>query len=65
MKEILGIRGYGIKEVAALLGISPRTVQQYITDQKLPANKIGGAWLITEENIKEYVNSASNNKPKI
>jgi len=65
MIEILGIKGYTIKEVADLLHITTRTTQQYITDKRLPAVKIGGRWLITEENIKSYVNATSNFKSNI
>ena len=55
MEEILGIKTYKVKEAAEILKVSPRTIQQYIMDKKIPAQKIGGKWHITEDNLKAFI----------
>lgn len=47
---------YTKKEVAEILGITERTVWNYIKAGKIKASKIGGKWKVTEENLKKYVN---------
>ncbi len=47
---------YDKKQVAEMLGVTTRTVQQYITDGKIPAKIIGGKWRIKEEDLKKFLN---------
>ena len=42
------------KEVAEILEVSPRTVQNYCNDGKLIAEIVGGQWVITELELKRY-----------
>ncbi|MBP1920959.1 helix-turn-helix domain-containing protein [Youngiibacter multivorans] len=51
----IDIKFYDIKEVAAILGVTPRTVQTYITDGKIKAMKIGNKWKVKEEDLKKYL----------
>ena len=46
---------YTKKEVAEILGVTERTVWNYIKAGKIKATIIGGKWKITEENLKKYV----------
>lgn len=55
MKETLGVKTYSIKETAELLQVTTRTIQNYIFDKRLPAQKIGGKWHIAEDNIKSFL----------
>ena len=47
---------YNIEEAAQLLKVTPRTILQYIYDNKIPAQKIGRRWQIKEEDLKAYLN---------
>lgn len=51
----MNIKFYDIKETAEILGVSTRTVQTYITDGKIKAQKIGNKWKIKEEDLKKYL----------
>ena len=52
---------YTRQEAAGLLGVSDRTLRQYIYDERLPAQKIGGRWLVSEINLMAFLSGA---KPK-
>lgn len=47
---------YTVEEVATLLDITVRTVQQLIHSGALAARKIGKRWRITPDNLKAYIN---------
>ena len=47
---------YTVKETAAILGCSTRTVMNYIKDGKLKFVKIAGKWKITKANLEAYCN---------
>ena len=49
---------YDLEETAQLLGVTVRTAWQYIRDGKIPANKIGGKYLISEQTILAYYHGA-------
>ena len=46
---------YSLEEVAKILGVTHRTAWNYVKADKIKANKIGGAWKITEENLKKFI----------
>lgn len=54
-KEILGEKLYDLKEVAALLGVTPRTMQNYIGDKRIQGQKIARKWVFTEDNLKAFI----------
>lgn len=61
MKQIVPDRAfdtvlYTVKETAAILGCSTRTIMNYIKDERLPFVKIGGKWKITKENLEAFCN---------
>jgi excisionase family DNA binding protein len=64
MKEIFGVKHYNIKETADILGISPTSVLNYIKAGTMKAAKVGGRWLIKEEDIKVYLENASTDNMK-
>ena len=55
MDEVTLIRLYNADEAAKAMNISERTVKQYIRDGKLSAQKVGGRWMVSEENIKRFL----------
>jgi excisionase family DNA binding protein len=50
---------YTVDEVAKKLEVSVKTIRRYIYSGKLAANKIGGSWKISEEQIEDYYESIS------
>lgn len=47
---------YTLTELESILGVSHRTLLQYVKDGRLPAKKIGGKWRVTAENLEKFVN---------
>ena len=47
-----------VKEVAAKLRMHPNTVSRYIRNKKIKAVKIGKAWLISPEQVNDFVNKS-------
>jgi excisionase family DNA binding protein len=64
MKEIFGVKHYDINETAEILGISSTSVLNYIKAGTMKAAKVGGRWLVKEEDIKLYLENASTNSTK-
>ena len=64
MKEIFGVKHYDIKETADILGISSTSVLNYIKAGMMKAAKVGGRWLVKEEDIKAYLENASTDASK-
>lgn len=52
----LEIRIYGLDELAEALGITRRTLYNYLKNGRLKGVKIGGEWRITEENLVRFLN---------
>jgi len=55
LTELMGMKLYTIVDIMEMMNITHRTVQGYITDKKLPAQKIGGKWYVTEDNLKKFI----------
>jgi excisionase family DNA binding protein len=52
---IEGIKFYTIPETAEALRVTPQTVRAYIKKGRLKGQKIGRPILITENNLKEFL----------
>ena len=52
---IEGIKFYTIPETAETLKVTPQTVRAYIKQGKLKSKRIGRPILITENNLKEFL----------
>ena len=52
---IEGIKFYTIPEAAKALNVTPQTVRAYIKQGKLKGQRIGRPILITENNLKEFL----------
>jgi excisionase family DNA binding protein len=53
---IEGIKFYKIPEVAEALGVTPQTIRAWIKQGKIKSQRIGRPILITENNLKEFLN---------
>ena len=47
---------YTLPELEKMLTVSNRTLLNYIKDGRLKAVKIGGKWLVSEDNLKKFLN---------
>ena len=54
-KEIEGIKFYTVQETANLLQVTAQTVRAYIKQGRLEATRIGRPLLITENNLKDFL----------
>ena len=50
---------FDLDETAVLLGVSRRTVWEYVKRRKLPANRIAGRYLISERTLLAYYDGAT------
>jgi predicted transcriptional regulator len=56
-KVILGIKLFTFPEVAELLGVQPASVTKYAKERGLKSQTIGGTKYVSEENLKEFIQS--------
>lgn len=56
---IEGIKFYTIPEAAEVLNVTPQTVRAYIKQGKLKGQRIGRPILITENNLKEFLQESN------
>ena len=52
-------------EAAKMLGVMPRTIWTYIKDGKLKARKVGRAWKITDDSLKDFLDGTPAEGTKI
>ena len=58
-KKMMGITTYSLPEVAETLGVTPRSVHNYLKDGLIAGSKIGGRWAFTEKQIQDYITKGS------
>ena len=46
---------YTLAEVAEMLQVTRRTLYNYLKDGRLKGNKVVGKWIITEEQLKDFI----------
>lgn len=54
-REIMGKTMYEAPEIADMLGVSPRTVGEYIRNGKLKGSKFGKSWHVAEDELKWFL----------
>ena len=54
-KELGGIRYYTLQELSEELTVTKHTLRAYIKQGKLRGRKVAGRWIITEENLREFL----------
>ena len=57
--EIEVIKFYTIPDTAEALNVTPQTVRAYIKQGKLKGQRIGRPILITENNLKEFLQATN------
>ena len=61
-KVILGETMYTMQEVADMLSVTTRTIMTDLKDKRIIAQKIGGRWLFTEDNVKDFLQGSGPSK---
>lgn len=56
IQNLEDLRLYTITEIEKILGVTHKTVENYIKGGKLKAVKIGGKWKVTEDTLRRFVN---------
>lgn len=51
-----GIRQYTLTELEPILGVTHRTLQNYVKSGKLKAVRIGGKWKVSEDTLRKFIN---------
>lgn len=51
---------YTVERISEMLKIHPKTIQRYIREGKLRANKIGKSWRITGHDLSVFIESKKN-----
>lgn len=52
----MAVETYTVEQVAEQLGISVRTIREYIRKGKIKAVKVGNKYIISEDNFRDFVN---------
>ena len=47
------------KEAAAIVGVTPYTMGQYLMRGKVPGVRIGGSWKISRDELRSYLEGRS------
>ncbi len=53
---------YTLVEVAEMLQVTRRTLYNYLKDGRLKGNKVIGKWIITEEQLKDFIEGKTDNR---
>lgn len=52
----MAVETYTVEQVAEQLGVSVRTIREYVRDGKIKAVKVGNKYIISEDNFRKFVN---------
>lgn len=50
---------YTLTEIEPVLGVTHRTLLDYVKSGKLKAVKIGNKWKVSEDNLRDFINGKS------
>jgi len=54
MIEIGGVRVFDVREVAKKFGVSVPTIRRYVKSGRLPGQRVGTKWYISEAGLNEF-----------
>jgi len=54
MKQVGDLKLFSVRDLSELLGVSEKTIQQYLKEGKLKGRKFALRWYVTEEDMKDY-----------
>ena len=55
---------YTLEEVAEMLQVTRRTLYNYLKDGRLKGNKVVGKWIITEEQLKDFIEGKTDRRSR-
>lgn len=55
MRKIGDTKIYTLEDIEKLLDVTRRTLYNYIKDGKLKANKVANKWIVTEEQLQNFI----------
>ena len=58
------IKVYTLKEVAAILKVTRRTLYNYVSSGKLHAVKMGKYWRVSEESLRDFISKGTSEESK-
>lgn len=50
------VKTYTVSDIAQDLGVTERTIREYIKNGKIKAVKVGNKYIISEDNYRDFVN---------
>lgn len=50
------VKTYTVNDIAQDLGVTERTIREYIKSGKIKAVKVGNKYIISEDNYRDFVN---------
>ncbi|MFW0762079.1 helix-turn-helix domain-containing protein [Staphylococcus cohnii] len=56
----MAVETYTVEQIAEQLGVSVRTIREYVRDGKIKAVKVGNKYIISEDNFRDFVNGGTN-----
>ena len=59
LQSLESFRLYTLTEIEPILGVTHRTLLEYVNKKRLKAVKIGGKWKVSEENLRAFINGES------
>lgn len=60
LQSLESFRLYTLTEIEPILGVTHRTLLEYVNKKRLKAVKIGGKWKVSEENLRAFINGENN-----
>ena len=57
--DLEALKVYNLTELEPVLGVTHRTLLNYIKDGRLKGVKIGGKWKVSEETLRRFINGES------
>lgn len=54
--ELSKIKLYNLTELEPVIGVTHRTLVNYVKSGRLKGTKIGGQWKVTEDNLRKFLN---------
>ena len=60
LQSLETFRLYTLTEIEPILGVTHRTLLDYVAKKKIKAVKVGGKWKVSEENLRAFINGEPN-----
>ena len=65
MIKLKRVTAYTVPEVAKVMHLSEATIRRYIKDGTMKAQKVGGKWYITDENLEFVLHGDIDSLPSV